>query len=94
MKNTNKTYLEEPSDSKTIFKLTTKDNPFDPFTQEDEWFLWDTFHGYNTNSYIARLTKFDQESTEEEERKDIKRAIDLIMANDFLNIYKVVSKKE
>ena len=36
--------------------LTTYDNPFDPFTQFDSWFAFDTEKGYYTCSRIARLT--------------------------------------
>ena len=37
--------------------LTTKDNPFNPFTDEDNWrnFDMDYSHPYCTESYIARL---------------------------------------
>ena len=37
--------------------LTTKDNPFNPFTDEDNWRAFDTdySHPYNTESYYMRL---------------------------------------
>lgn len=37
--------------------LTTKDNPFNPFTDEDNWRAYDTdySHAYNTEAYYMRL---------------------------------------
>lgn len=34
---------------------TTEDNPFDPVEQYEEWEQYDTDHGYNTNSLLARI---------------------------------------
>jgi len=34
--------------------LTTVDNPFNPFLQNDEWRAWDRDNGYNTPGLIAR----------------------------------------
>ena len=37
--------------------LTTKDNPFNPFSDEDNWRAFDTdySHPYNTEAYYMRL---------------------------------------
>lgn len=37
--------------------LTTKDNPFNPFTEEEDWRNFDTdySHPYNTEAYYMRL---------------------------------------
>lgn len=35
--------------------LTTIDNPYDPFTQFNEWNTYDIEKGYNTNGLIARI---------------------------------------
>lgn len=37
--------------------LTTKDNPFDPFENFDEWFRFDEDHGYHSCSLLARVAK-------------------------------------
>ena len=34
--------------------VTTTDNPYDPFTQWDDWYKYDTQHGYNLAAYVAR----------------------------------------
>jgi len=44
--------------------LTTRDNPFNPFFQWDEWWTFDTQHGYNTSSLLARLTRTADELSE------------------------------
>ena len=42
--------------------LTTIDNPFNPFEQFVEWYMYDQQKGYNTYSRIARLMPSDDES--------------------------------
>ena len=74
--------------------LTTFDNPFDPFEQFTSWFLFDTEKGYNSCSYLARIARISDQFTEEENDKEIERAIDEIIKYDFRNIYKKVTKKE
>lgn len=74
--------------------LTTFDNPFDPFEQFTSWFLFDTEKGYNSCSYLARIARTSDQFTEEENDKEIERAIDEIIKYDFRNIYKKVTKKE
>ena len=37
------------------FYLTTSDNPFNYFTQYDQWLRYDTDYGYNTNCLVARI---------------------------------------
>lgn len=76
------------------FMLTTIDNPFDPFTQFEQWFLFDVEKGYNSCSYLARIAKTSDQFTEDENDKEIERAIDEIIKYDFMNIYKKVTKKE
>ena len=76
------------------FMLTTIDNPFDPFTQFEQWFLFDVEKGYNSCSYLARIAKTSDQFTEDENDKEIERAIDEIIKYDFMNIYKKVTKEE
>ena len=73
-------------------RLTTIDNPFNPFTQFDDWFLFDTEKGYNSCSRLDRITVVTDEMSESEINEEIERAIDEIIKYDFLNIYKKVTK--
>ena len=74
--------------------LTTKDNPYDPFTQFDEWYQFDTSNGYNTCGYIARIAKTSDELSEEDYNIEIERAIDEILRYEPLNTYIKVNQKE
>lgn len=74
--------------------LTTVDNPFDPFEQFTSWFLFDIEKGYNSCSYLARIARTSDQFTEEENNKEVERAIDEIIKNDFMNIYKKVTKQQ
>ena len=59
--------------------LTTLDNPFDPFTQFDEWYDFDESKGYHSCSYLARIAKTSDELSEADEEKAIELAIDEIV---------------
>ena len=72
--------------------LTTFDNPFDPFEQFTSWFMFDVEKGYNSCSYLARITKLTDDMTDQEVSDEIERAIDEIIQYDFANIYKKVKK--
>ena len=72
--------------------LTTFDNPFNPFEQFEDWFLFDVEKGYNTCSKLGRIAKLSDDMTQKEEDEEIERAIDEIIQYDFLNIYKKVTK--
>ena len=71
-------------------RLTTFDNPFDPFEQFTQWFLFDVEKGYNTCSILGRIEQVTDDMSEKESNEEHERAIDTIIDNDFLNIYKKV----
>ena len=77
----------------TEFRLTTFDNPFDPIDQFDSWFQYDIEKGYNTCERLARFANTSDQLTEKENNEEIERAIDEIVAIDFLNVYKKVKKE-
>lgn len=74
--------------------LTTIDNPFDPFTQFDEWLAFDTSSGYHTSAFLARIAFSSDELSEADQSKAIEEAIEEIVQENVLGIYKKVSKKE
>lgn len=72
--------------------LTTFDNPFDPFDQFTSWFLFDIEQGYYTCSKLARIARSSPDFSTIEDKRETERAIDEIIDNDFLNIYKKVTR--
>lgn len=72
--------------------LTTFDNPYDPFDDFTSWWLFDIEKGYNTCSLLARICKDSEAFSTIEENEDRERAINDIVDNDFLNIYKKVTR--
>lgn len=70
--------------------LSTIDNPYNPFTQFDEWFVYDVGKGYNSCEYLARIAKTSSALTEEENEEEVERAIDEIVALDPFGVYRKV----
>ena len=76
------------------FMLTTFDNPFNPFEQFSEWFLFDVEKGYNTCSYLDRIAQFADDLSENEMIEETNKAIDEIIKYDVRNIYKKVKESD
>ena len=73
--------------------LTTFDNPYDPFEEFVPWWMYDIEKGYNTCSLLARIARYSEEFSTVEDKIETERAIDAIIDNDFLNIYKKVVRE-
>lgn len=74
--------------------LTTIDNPFDPSKDFDSWLMFDTEKDYNSCAFLARIARTSDQFSEEENDLEIERAIDEIISNDFLGIYKKIKITE
>lgn len=74
-------------------RLTTIDNPYDPFEEFEQWFIFDETSGYHSTSYLARIAKTSDQLSDSENEEEIERAIDEIINLDFMNIYKKVEKE-
>lgn len=70
------------------FALTTFDNPYDPFEQFTQWFMFDEEKGYHTTAYFGRIARTSDQLSDEENNKEVERAIDEIIRYDFQNIYR------
>ncbi len=72
--------------------ITTIDNPYDPFTQFEEWYAFDEVHGYHSCSLLARFanTSIDLDADEVDSR--IENAIDRIIENDLGNYRKLIKE--
>ncbi len=73
--------------------LTTIDNPYNPFEQFTSWFLFDVEKGYNSCSFLGRIARTSDQLSDEENDKEVERAIDEIIKYDFRNIYKKLSRQ-
>lgn len=76
------------------YRLTTVDNPYNPFTQLESWFLFDSERGYNSCGYLARIAQVDSDMSDDEYNAEVERAIDEIIKNDFTNLYKKVKRED
>ena len=74
--------------------LTTVDNPFDPFTEFDEWLGFDEAAGYHTTGLLARIIRTSDDLSEADQSKAIEDAIDEIVEENVLGIYKKVELQE
>lgn len=74
--------------------LTTEDNPYDPFTQFDEWYAFDTQKGYNTCAYLARIAMTSDELSDTDNEQALDSAIDEIMEYNLTGMYKIVTRKD
>jgi hypothetical protein len=75
----------------TEHMLTTVDNPFNPFTQFDEWYAYDNALGYGTTQFLARIAKTSYELTEADQSAAIEAAIDEIVRENVTGLYRKVA---
>lgn len=72
--------------------LTTVDNPYDPFSNFDEWYEFDRLKGYDTCGYLARIAKTSSKLSDELNQLAINDAIDEICRYNWRGIYRKVEK--
>lgn len=58
-----------------VIYLTTKDNPWSPFTNFNEWYIFDITNKYNCCEIVARLSDVSRDMTEKEKSAAIEEAI-------------------
>ena len=76
-----------------VCMITTIDNPFDPFEDFASWYIYDSRKGYNTCGLLALMTHTSDSLIDEVNDYLIEDAIDTIIENDFLHIYKKLTKE-
>lgn len=76
------------------YMLTTVDNPYDPFTQWDEWFLWDYQAGYHTPGLLARIAHTSSDLSEADEYVIIQDAIDEVVKENVLGVHRKIKRGE
>ena len=74
--------------------ITTVDNPFDPFTDFDNWYRYDESKGYCTSGYLARYFDTDtSDMSDDEYEARLAAAIEIILKNDFMGQYFKVTRE-
>lgn len=71
--------------------LTTVDNPYNPFTQRDEWLNFDLQHQNSATTLLGRVVNYSDELSEVDQDFAVETAIDEIIREDPLLIYRKMS---
>jgi hypothetical protein len=71
--------------------LTTVDNPFNPWTQFDEWRVFDESHGYYTLELLGRVVVTSDELSETQQSQAIEDAIDEIVSENLSVMHRKVA---
>lgn len=84
--------------------VTTMDNPWNYFTNFDEWYAFDTSHGYdvigepyNTLNYVARIAEekgLNSTMVPEEYEAVVNEAVDEIVKMNLTGNYRKIVKEE
>lgn len=69
------------------YRLTTTDNPFDPFDDFTSWYMFDEMAGYCCSELVADHARLTDSMSQYERTAEINRAIDEIVLNDVRNIF-------
>lgn len=75
-------------------RISTIDNPYDPFDDFVSWFMFDTEKGYYSTSKLARLSETTDDMSSKEQSDEIERAIDRLIEIDPLDIYIKVVRED
>lgn len=73
-------------------KLTTIDNPFDPFDQFDLWLAFDEQMNYYTTEMLSRVSYYSNELSDNDINLLNEQAIDDIIEADPFLMYKKVTR--
>lgn len=66
--------------------ISTSDNPYNPFTQFDEWYAWDQPR-YQSLSLLARVVKTSDELSEQLQSDAIEDAIEEIVTENVSGVH-------
>jgi len=72
--------------------ITTRDNPFNPFTQWRDWWAFDTQKGYNSWSVVAREARLSPDEPPRLQRIQTNLVIDEL-CNKYPLIFAKISRK-
>lgn len=70
--------------------VTTLDNPFDPFSDFDNWKRFDEDHGYYTTSLICRYLNVSDDFDDDTYNECLEEAVDKVVHYNFYGNYRKV----
>lgn len=72
--------------------LTTVDNPWNPFTNYDEWWAFDHDKGYDTPGFLARIANVSLDLSDADFELAIEQAIEEIVKLNVNGLYRKASR--
>lgn len=85
-------YGTDTTDDSIEYMLTTVDNPFNPFTNFEEWLQYDTQMGYNTPAFLDRIAKLSNDLSPPDQALAVQNAIEEIVQENVSGMWRKVSK--
>jgi hypothetical protein len=76
------------ADDSVEHMLTTVDNPWNPFTNYDEWWTYDQSQGYDTPGLLARIANVSLDLSDDDVEQSIEDAIDEICILNVSGLYR------
>lgn len=73
-----------------LHMLTTIDNPYNPFTQFDQWYSYDLSHGYDSLGLLARIARTSDDLSEADQVDAIELAIEEIITENVSGLHRSV----
>jgi len=86
--------MPETKDQPDEPMLTTIDNPYNPFTQFNQWLDYDSTKGYNTCGLLSRIARTSPNLSTVDQAEAIHIAIEEIIAENVMGIHKKVTSKD
>lgn len=80
------------ADTVVEYMLTTVDNPFDPFTEFDQWLEYDIHMGYHTCAFLGRIAMVSDDLSISDQEQAVQDAIDEIVKENVSGMWKKVSR--
>ena len=73
-------------------RLTTVDNPHDPFDDYTAWHSYDVGHGYNSSALLARITQYSDDLSDADAELANIQAIDEIVRENVTGMFRKVER--
>lgn len=74
--------------------ITTLDNPYNPFTQYDEWYALDEARGYHSAGLLARYVYSSDELSDLDQALAIAQGIDELLSENPYGMYRKVTPSD